>query len=408
MLFATILATGVLDRSIIAIPPTGSWQSKTNQLKLGATIDSRIGLVSDPPPQRRSVAPTKLSVAPAGFSWAVFSTDRSLKREIRANLQATLNPMINVTYTPPFLAKLRANRDTFTVMLRWSSATWKETEDEAITNKMQEYLSYKQSPPMSEVDKQNSRAAELEALTAGKTDEEKVAIATAKNAEWAAEDLQTAAKIQAMAPFVTEEKTLIPGNFYIQSLTSRSWIVGLWKISRPPEMSDTDFMEHRVAFEREFGEPKDIEEGCDYILTKASSKESRIDANFKMYASDGNERGEITQPQGDKKTLAKNAFEYIDARMRLSNIHSLYVEGEIVNYDGSTPAESLLNEPVLLQIQEAQAGITFLQAKGRDTTDLTKELDTNRIIILDKSKVFDVSVLDDIRDIEDSLPNDLE
>lgn len=66
-----------------------------------------------------------------------------------------------------------------------------------------------------------------------------------------------------------------------------------------------------------------------------------------MHVSDGNAREEIKLPGGGDKTTAKSAFEYIEARMRLSSIHFLRVAGEILQYDGHIPTASPLNETAL-------------------------------------------------------------
>lgn len=480
VLFATILANGVLDRSVVSIPPIVSWQDKTSKLRLGAAIEAATGLVTDPPSQRQPQTSKEILVAPAGFSWNLFSNDRNLKREIRANLQASLNPMINVQYVAPFLNALQADESTFTVMLRWTSATWKETEDEAITKKMQEYATYKLDPiPSEEEEKKKAAAAtktgrdqqavaedkdkseddkkanakqrqsewdaadtkvaqdailnarkakhaathgterdaQLAKENAGKTAEEQATNKTARQKEWDAADLEAAkqdvAKAAPMALFIEEDKNAAR-KFFISSPTSRSWVIGLWTITKTSEASADEFAELRAAFEKEFSGPKSIEEGCDYIVTKAftptltpAPKESPakpseyypIEARFEMHVSDGNARKEIKLP----RTTAKSAFEYIEARMRLSSIHFLRVAGEILQYDGHIPTASPLNETALLQHQEAQASITFLQVKGGRTDTVAKKLAAADGSIVDKTKDFDVTVLDDLRVMEDKI-----
>lgn len=477
VLFATILANGVLDRGVVSIPPIVSWQDKSSKLRLGAGIEATNGIVTDPPSQRLSPTSKEILVAPAGFSWNLFSNDRNLKREIRANLQASLNPMVNVQYIPPFLNALKADKSTFTVMLRWTSATWKEIEDEFITKKMQEYATWKLDPRLSE-DEETKKAAAA-AKTArdeiaakkdkDKSEDEKKANAQRRQAEWDAHDKVTAqkaildarkdkhtathqperlaqlAKENANKPadeqtkhqaarakewdaadwaaarqdvVLIEEDKKAAGKFFISSLTSRSWVIGLWTITKTSKASADEFAELRAAFEKEFSGPKSIEEGCDYIVTKAftptltpASKESSekpskyypIEASFEMHASDGNARKEIKLPTDRDKTTVKSAFEYIEGRMGLSSIHSLRVAGEILQYDGHYPTASPLNETALLQYQEAQAGITFSQAKGEETDTVATKLAAVSSSIKDKTQEFDVTVLDDLRFMEDKI-----
>lgn len=477
VLFATILANGVLDRSVVSIPPIVSWQDKTSKLRLGAAIEAVKGVVTDPPSQRQSQTSKEILVAPAGFSWNLFSNDRNLKREIRANLQASLNPMINVQYVAPFLNALQADESTFTIMLRWTSATWKETEDEAITKKMQEYATYKLDLILSEEEEKKKAAAaaktdrdqqavakdkdkseddkkanakqrqaewdaadtkvaqvailnarkakhaathgterdaQLAKENAGKTAEEQATNETARQKEWDAADLEAAKQDVA---FIEEDKNGA-GKFFISSLTSRSWVIGLWTITKTSEASADEFAKLRAAFEKEFSGPKSIEEGCDYIVTKAftptltpaptespakPSEYYPIEARFEMHVSDGNARKEIKLPGSGVKTTAKSAFEYIEARMRLSSIHFLRVAGEILQYDGHIPTASPLNETALLQHQEAQAGITFLQVKGQRTDTVAKKLAAADGSIVNKTKDFDVTVLDALRVMEDKI-----
>lgn len=264
------------------------------------------------------------------------------------------------------------------------------------------------------------RDSQLAKENVGKTPEEQKQNSEARQNAWDAADVEAAkrdvAKVARMAPCFGEEKDAA-GKFFISSLTSRSWVIGLWTITKTSEASADEFAELRAAFEKEFSGPKGIEDGCDYIVKKAyiptltpATKDCPepqeyypIEARFKMYVSDGIAREEIKIPGSEDEVTAKIAFEHIEARMHLSSIHFLQVAGEISEYDGHIPTASPLNETALLQHEEAQAGITFLQVKGEKTDTVAKKLAAADGSIGDKTKDFDVTVLDDLRAMETEI-----
>lgn len=189
-------------------------------------------------------------------------------------------------------------------MLRWTSATWKETEDAA----------YKLGPIPSEEEEKKKTAAAAKtsrdrravAEDKDKSEDDKKANAKQRQAKWDAADTKfaqdailNARKAQHAATHGTERDAILSkteweqainkkafqkdwdaadleaakqdieedknaaGKFFISSLTSRSWVIGLWTITKTSEASADEFAELRAAFEKEFSGPKSIEEGCD-------------------------------------------------------------------------------------------------------------------------------------------------
>lgn len=128
VLFSSILASSLFDRSVIAIPPNGLKSHDKGHLlyppDLGVRIIAQTGQFA---PEFEPKQFILSEVAPEGFSWAVFTSDRDIKREIRANLQSSLNVMVNLSYTAIFLKNLIVDQNFFSVMLRWTSRTFKKT-----------------------------------------------------------------------------------------------------------------------------------------------------------------------------------------------------------------------------------------------------------------------------------------
>jgi hypothetical protein len=326
-------------------------------------------------------APVLVDVAPEGYSWTVFSTSRDSKREIRANLQANLNPMVNVSFKTPFLEALRAREKTFSIMLRWTSRTFKELP----------WADTKAGIDEKEVGAKEAEADWQAALVKMATDEERQ---TAKDKH--EKDIQEAEQKR------FEAAKLWADNFFIRCITSQAWIIGIWQV-KGAEMSEKDFEAMKTSFIKYFSEPQTIENGCDYISkttsTKTKNKEAaKPTASFHMYASDG-PSGDVISVVGFD--LPAHAFNAIDRRMNLSSIHFLPIKGGIEVYDrGKFPTVSVLNEATLLQIQEARASIAFLKTHNRTVTAIEERLDKTKDGCLLNRDPFPSTLFSDLDNVE--------
>jgi chemotaxis protein histidine kinase CheA len=316
----------VLDRTVIAFPPNGIALNNPTKAgsqfitpKIGMAIDLKTGTLMPEREEAFAQKPVLVPVAPEGYAWAVFSTSRDIKREIRANLQASLNPMVNVSFKTPFLEVLRAEKSAFTIMLRWTSRSFKETtpadpqEDivkrNADADKAKEIETKWQKDLEAEIAKQKKAANEKHDKE--KTEAEQKVKEDADKAEkdWI-EKFQTIPDGQKTAEITKHEQeknaaaqkakddakqavtkwnaTLATierhkqtetakhkqerkddeqkkaDTFIIRSITSRAWIIGVWQVKRA-RMSKTDFDDLKATVIKYFSEPKTIENGCDYI-----------------------------------------------------------------------------------------------------------------------------------------------
>lgn len=343
VLFSSILASGLLDRSVIALPPNGLKSSDKDSLHhppiLGMGVWARTGQSTPGFESKQSI---HSEVAPEGFSWAVFSTDRDIKREIRANLQSSLNVKVNLSYTATFLENLHVDQNSFSVMLRWTSRTFKET--------------------------------------------------------WLPQEKETA-----LEAFRKDETKEPPGDFFFRSLTSRAWIVGIWRIQKR-KMSDEDFKELRLDTLKNFSTPRNIEEGCDYISKLTTRTEKIPEIKFQLHGSDGMKKNGIKIQSEIPPT---KAFDIIDGRMWLSGLHFLKISGEIEAYDDKEVPQ--LSESALIQMQEARASILFLQTKEnrkkdlRATKGMEDEIKNSSEGWLFGSKPFDAGIFTRLDEMERTL-----
>ena len=333
VLFSSILASGVLDRSVITLPPNGlqslvkGSNGKSPQVpQLGTGVvartgDSAPGLL-DPQPKTSTLS----EAAPEGFSWAVFCTDRDVKREINASLRSSLNVAVNLSYRAPFLTDLLVNAKSFSIMLRWTSRTLKDT--------------------------------------------------------WQ-EDERAKAKA-AMKDILDKDVPKVPrGGFFIRSFTTRAWVVGIWTVQQGG-MPEADFDDLRRGVAKHFSEPRQIEEGCDYLAKVAAQGacNKSLRGFFQLQGSDSVKNDEVVvQPW----TSPAYAFDTVDRRMRLSSIHALRIKAEVEPLEGQKLAPApLLRESALVQIQETWASALFLRSKidrtgkggGKRDEDLAKQLKT--------------------------------
>ncbi len=357
VLFASILTTGVLDRAVIHLPPNGLRPAKASSGEdaagkhhagkdtkekdqsaagskgiqpphLGMGIEARTGGYKNSLSTER-IEPTSSLIAPEGLSWAVLSTDRDVKKEISANLRTTLNVSVNLPYTAPFLSDVKVTESIVTIILRWTSSTLKRKLEE--------------------------------------------------------KDLKEP------EPSLMSDASKELGDYFIRSLTSQAWIVGIWKVEQGKQMSKDNYESLRQGIVKHFGEPQEIEEGCDYLdnVTKARLEDDQLIAGFKLYGSDGFQINEI--PVLVDWISPTNAFDAISRRKRLSSINYLHISGEIEATKGAAPPQ--LNERALMQIQEAWGSILFLKAKGKSAKSWKKKLQYSYDNWLFGSKPFDTGIL---------------
>ena len=273
-------------------------------------------------------------VAPEGFSWAVLAIDRDVGREIRANLQSTLNASVNLPYTAPFLNDLKVSETTFTIILRWTSFTLK--------------IAFETKPDASKT----GNSSDL-------------------------------------------------GDYFISSLTSQAWIIGIWQVEKVHIAEAAEFRTLRDAIVKRFSEPQEIEQGCDYLVkvTNPSVKDKKLYTRFKLYGSDGTEVNEISLHHD--WTAFNKAFDAISRRQRLRSINYLNISGQIDPLGKSKPPQ--LNERVLLQMQEARAMILSLKAKGQSANSVEDKLQVSSDASLFGSTPFDTSIFVDLDKLDADL-----
>lgn len=314
VLFATILASGVLNPSVLALPPQGLSSQDKKGFKtpyLGIGVLGRTGAYAKGADEKTDQKIQWSDIAPVGFSWDVFRSNRDIKREILANFQSTFNVAANLPHVAPFLQDLVVEDKTFTVMFRWLSVTRKATWDPAEKTKA------------------------LEAVPRDDT---------------------------------ADKEPILSGNCYLGTLTYRAWMIGLWRVQRH-NMSSTDFEALRLEVSKFFSEPRLLEEGCDW-LSSLAERASAPHVSFQLYASDGLKGEEVlTKPWTD----SKHAFNAFDRRLRLSSLHFLPVSGEVELYpqkdNKNIPVTPPMSEAALMQLQEASAVITFVKGKLARLTD---------------------------------------
>ena len=134
-----------------------------------------------------------------------------------------------------------------------------------------------------------------------------------------------------------EPKKPPQSDYCIRSLTSRAWLIGLWRIK---STSATVGVEKLKDLRREilkfFAEPRKLEEGCDYDA-KVSTFEAdsqKILARLRVYASDATSMDETLVTKDWIPVI--RAFDII-TRKRLSSINYLNVSGEMSKVSDAPP-----------------------------------------------------------------------
>jgi chemotaxis protein histidine kinase CheA len=316
----------VLDRTVIAFPPNGIAANNPTKAgsefitpKIGMAIDPKTGTLMSEGGKASAQTPVLVPVAPEGYAWAVFSTSRDIKREIRANLQASLNPMVNVSFETPFLKVLRAQKSAFTIMLRWTSRSFKETmgadpqesivKREADGENAKEIETEWQKDLEAKIEEQKKAATEKHEKEKTEAEQKVKKDADKAEADWIAklptipdnkktaettkhEQRKNAAARKAkddaekavakwkakLANIEGHKQTEIAKHeqerkddeqkkadaFIIRSITSQAWIIGVWQVNKA-RMPETDFDDLKATVIKYFSEPKTIENGCDYI-----------------------------------------------------------------------------------------------------------------------------------------------
>jgi hypothetical protein len=367
-----------------------------------------------------SLPTVQKEVTAGGYSWAVYAKERGVQQEIRAELQSTLNLMVNIHYHAPYLQDLCADADSFSIVLKWTSSSVREswstdvepvTEDNKtviteLTNSLTQLKAAKktQSDAVAawdqaklnlEKDKANWPAwqegtpeEKQKAQDQRKTLDE--AVGNREKAK-AIEDTQVATDTGRVAyarvlGLLDRDDNADENQLLLRNITTEAWIVGLWTIRRQKpsnasskrsgnrkdkSLSTEDFEDLKSAFVQRFSGPQGIEGGCDFITDTLS--QSKVYVEFSMFASDGIARQEA---EVHSKIDPQYAFDFIDRRISLSSIHYLPITGEIASAGGGPlPAKRYTCETILLQYQEALACLIFLETQHKNVEDLKKKFD---------------------------------
>jgi hypothetical protein len=376
-------------------------------------------------PKSLSLPTVQKEVTPGGYSWAVYAKERGVQQEIRAELQSTLNFMVNIHYHAPYLEDLCADADSFSIVLKWTSSSVRESwiadvEPDTEWSKL--------------VTELKGSLAQLEAANKARSDADAAWDQTKLNlekhkADWptwqngTTEDKQKAqdeekalneavakrekekadndSQVAIYTKKVAYAKTLDLGGpndnadksqLLLRNVTMEAWIVGLWTIrrqksndasskrwnnSKAASLSMEDFEDLKSAFVQHFSGPQGIEGGCDFI-TDTLRYQSKVDVEFSMFASDGIARQEA---EVHSKIDPQYAFDFIDRRISLSSIHYLAVTGEIASAGGgSLPPEGYTSEAIVLQYQEALACLIFLETRHKTGKDLKEVKDLKKTL----------------------------
>ncbi|ETS80719.1 hypothetical protein PFICI_08248 [Pestalotiopsis fici W106-1] len=421
VLFSEILSTGVFNRSIASLSPVGLQRSDDKSSYLvptpGMIINATTGTTL---PSSTSLSTIQTEVTPGGYSWAVYAKPRGIQQEIRAELQSTLNFMVNIHHHARYLKDLCADTDSFSILLKWTSSSVRDSfivDVEPNTQKSEnDRTELKKASTQLEAAKETQKNAEtaweqdrstLEKDKASwpawqrgtpaeqqKAKDQKKQFDDAKakrDKEKANNDKQVAMNTGRLAyarvlgltgPDDNADKNML----LLRSVTSEAWIVGLWTIrrqnpanapskksgnSKETSLSIEDFEDLKSAFVRRFSGPQGIEGGCDFINDTLRTRSQAV-VKFSMFASDGIARQEA---EVHSKIDPRYAFDFIDRRISLSSIHYLAVSGEIAAAGGGPlPLQGYMPEAILLQYQEALACLIFLQTQKENVKDSKKKL----------------------------------
>ncbi|KAK7415229.1 hypothetical protein QQZ08_012403 [Neonectria magnoliae] len=375
----------------------GEREEHTEENLSWSELGGNPNLIVDPPRWRDSLNEYT--------NWRPIRNVASNKRyTLTCNLH--LNLMVNLRYHAPYLNDLCADENSFSVVLKWTSSSVRESwaiDAEPDTDESKKVLSsFKNSEEALKTantergdatTKWNQYKVELEkdksdwpAWNNGTPEEKKKAEDQEKVLEDAVanrakEETDSNTKVDSVSQEVAASK-VYKNQFLLRNVTSEAWIVGLWTIrrkktgnawskpsgtSKPIPLSAEDFEDLKSTFVQRFGHPEGIEGGCDYITHTLRSQWSNVEANFSMFAS---EEAEV-----HSKMDPKFAFDFIDRRISLRGIHYLAVTGEIVLVGGGPlPPQGYTSEAILLQYQEALAYLLFLETQDRDIKSLKIEL----------------------------------
>jgi hypothetical protein len=377
-------------------------------------------------PKSLSFTTVQKEVTPGGYSWAVYAKERGVQQEIRAELQSTLNFMVNIHYHAPYLEDLCADADSFSIVLKWTSSSvreswnadvepdmeWSKVVKTELKDSVAQLEAAKKSQSdadaawdQTKVDLEKDKAS-WPAWQNGTPEEKKTAqdqekalneAVAKREKEKAANDSQVAVDTER----VDYAKALELGGpndnagksqLLLRSVTMEAWIVGLWTIhrqkpndasskrwnnSKAASLSTEDFEDLKSAFVQHFSGPQGIEGGCDFI-TDTLRCQSKVYVEFSMFASDGIARQEA---EVHSKINPQYAFDFIDRRISLSSIHYLAVTGQIASAGGgSLPPEGYTAEAIVLQYQEALACLIFLETRHKTGKGLKEVKDLKKTL----------------------------
>lgn len=319
-----ILNSAVLDRSALVIP-----SEIMGSARIGQSIISATGkLTSSIPNEPSGQAEPGQSVA-GGFSWRVLRSERDLKSELSANLQASLNISVNLPAIPSYLYDIQVGEKTMTVIFKWSSRS--STAQEL---KSPEKEGSKTVKSIESSKQESGKEGDTKAPDSG---QEKLAQSQKSGAEGSS------------------------GHLLLSSITKKAWMVGIWHIKATETTKKLVFEKLSLDVYKYFSETRQVEEGCDYLGQKFREYERiPVTQEFKLLASDGTLASEVpvTKPEWGP---AARASDMILRQIRLKYINTLPFRATLSGID--TTALWKPREDCLLNYQEAIRSALFLNSR---------------------------------------------
>lgn len=299
------------------------------RLRIGQSIDSATGELTPDIPSEPSVQAQPGKSVAGGFSWRVLRSERDLKSEISASLQATLNISVNLPAIPSYLYDMQVGEKAMTVIFKWSS-----TAQELCLPEKEVSTSVK-SKESSVQD--GGKEGDTKSPDSG---QEQSAQSEKKGAEGLSREL------------------------LLSSITKKAWMVGIWHINATKTTKKLAFENLSLAVYKYFSETRQIQEGCDF-LSQVVRERSLVTQDFKLLASNGTGACEHPVTQSEWGSAAR-ASDMILRQLRLRYINTLPFRATLRPI-GTTAAEtSSLWAPVescLLYYQEAVNSAIFLNSR---------------------------------------------
>lgn len=334
-LFEDIRKSGILDRSVLSLPPmvlslenTGGKELtkplSLSKIKLGQAIEPATGRIVhgyEDTDEFRTASKKQATpkVTSGGISWRVIQDSRDVKTEIAAQLQINLNAIVNLNSKPQYLEDLRASKTSFSVVFKWTS----------------DALQFEMSQP----------------------------------------------EFAAAVPVMSSDPSTASFNpkYIFAGFTERAWIIGVWSISQLAGSKPETFFELRLKAYRFFSDPRGIAEGCDFFRTALTAAKGVTECKFKMYATDRVLQTEsiVTDYSSELIKDAKGnlvsqsvpidpfrTYDFIERHTRLGNTLRYRATIYAANLEAGTSTTPWQpTESALLRLQAAWRSLIFLKTK---------------------------------------------